>query len=77
MRMSRHGCCCTSDCWSAAYFIELMEERGGHWRYVEHGPDDVHSFEGRYRKIAPGCSFHVFPFPVQKEVGPAARFATF
>jgi uncharacterized protein YndB with AHSA1/START domain len=25
--------------------------RGGHWRYVEHGPDGVHGFEGRYREV--------------------------
>ncbi len=28
-------------------------ERGGHWRYVEHGPDGVHGFEGRYREVTP------------------------
>jgi uncharacterized protein YndB with AHSA1/START domain len=34
--------------------IERMElERGGHWRFVEHGPDGVHGFEGRYREITP------------------------
>ena len=34
--------------------IERMEvERGGHWRYVEHGPDGVHGFEGRYREVKP------------------------
>ncbi len=34
--------------------IEHMEvERGGHWRYVEHGPDGVHGFEGRYREVTP------------------------
>jgi len=33
--------------------IERMEVvRGGHWRYVEHGPDGVHGFEGRYREVA-------------------------
>jgi uncharacterized protein YndB with AHSA1/START domain len=27
--------------------IERMEvEKGGHWRFVEHGPDGVHGFEG-------------------------------
>jgi len=32
--------------------IERMEvERGGHWRFVEHGPDGVHGFEGRYREV--------------------------
>ncbi|MGH2720811.1 MAG: SRPBCC family protein [Actinomycetota bacterium] len=34
--------------------IERMEvERGGRWRYVEHGPDGVHGFEGRYREVSP------------------------
>jgi len=34
--------------------IERMEvERGGHWRFVEHGPDGIHGFEGRYREVAP------------------------
>jgi uncharacterized protein YndB with AHSA1/START domain len=34
--------------------IERMElERGGHWRFVEHSPDGVHGFEGRYREIVP------------------------
>jgi uncharacterized protein YndB with AHSA1/START domain len=34
--------------------IERMEvERGGHWRYVEHGPDGEHGFEGRYREVTP------------------------
>jgi uncharacterized protein YndB with AHSA1/START domain len=34
--------------------IERMEvERGGHWRYVEHGPDGQHGFEGRYREVTP------------------------
>ena len=27
--------------------------RGGHWRYVEHAPDGVHGFEGRYREVVP------------------------
>jgi len=32
--------------------IERMEvARGGHWRYVEHGPDGAHGFEGRYREV--------------------------
>ena len=32
--------------------IERMEvERGGHWRFVEHSPDGVHGFEGRYREV--------------------------
>jgi uncharacterized protein YndB with AHSA1/START domain len=34
--------------------IERMEVvRGGHWRYVEHSPDGVHGFEGRYREVTP------------------------
>jgi uncharacterized protein YndB with AHSA1/START domain len=34
--------------------VERMEvERGGHWRFVEHGPDGIHGFEGRYREVAP------------------------
>jgi uncharacterized protein YndB with AHSA1/START domain len=34
--------------------IERMEvERGGHWRYVEHTPDGVEGFEGRYREVTP------------------------
>ena len=34
--------------------IEKMEvERGGHWRFVEHSPDGVHGFEGRYRDVTP------------------------
>ena len=34
--------------------IERMEvERGGHWRFVEHSPDGVHGFEGRYREVTP------------------------
>ena len=34
--------------------IERMEvERGGHWRYVEHAPEGVHGFEGRYREVTP------------------------
>ena len=34
--------------------IERMEvERGGHWRFVEHGPEGVHGFEGRYAEVTP------------------------
>jgi uncharacterized protein YndB with AHSA1/START domain len=34
--------------------IERMEvERGGRWRFVEHAPDGVHGFEGRYREASP------------------------
>jgi uncharacterized protein YndB with AHSA1/START domain len=34
--------------------IERLEvEPGGHWRFVEHAPDGVHGFEGRFREVAP------------------------
>lgn len=34
--------------------VERLEvERGGHWRFVEHGPDGVHGFEGRFREVVP------------------------
>jgi len=34
--------------------IERFElERGGHWRFVEHGPQGAHGFEGRYREVTP------------------------
>jgi uncharacterized protein YndB with AHSA1/START domain len=34
--------------------IEKFElERGGHWRFVEHGPDGMHGFEGRFREVTP------------------------
>jgi uncharacterized protein YndB with AHSA1/START domain len=34
--------------------IERREvERGGHWRFVEHGPEGIHGFEGRYREVVP------------------------
>jgi uncharacterized protein YndB with AHSA1/START domain len=34
--------------------IERLEVgRGGHWRFVEHGPDGVHGFEGRFREVTP------------------------
>ena len=28
-------------------------KRGGHWRFVEHSPDGVHGFEGRFREVTP------------------------
>ena len=32
--------------------IERYEvERGGHWRFVERGPDGAHGFEGRFREV--------------------------
>ena len=34
--------------------IKRMEvERGGHWRFIEHSPNGVHGFEGRYREVTP------------------------
>ena len=34
--------------------IEKFEPvRGGHWRFVEHGPDGQHGFEGRFREVTP------------------------
>lgn len=34
--------------------IEKFElERGGHWRFVEHGPEGVQGFEGRFREVTP------------------------
>jgi len=34
--------------------IERLEvKRGGHWRFVEHGPEGVHGFEGRFREVTP------------------------
>jgi uncharacterized protein YndB with AHSA1/START domain len=42
--------------------IERLEvERGGHWRFVEHAPDGVHGFEGRFREVvAPERMSHTF-----------------
>jgi uncharacterized protein YndB with AHSA1/START domain len=34
--------------------VERMEvERGGDWRFVEHGADGVNGFEGRFREVTP------------------------
>jgi uncharacterized protein YndB with AHSA1/START domain len=34
--------------------IERFELKpGGHWRFVEHGPDGAHGFEGRFREVTP------------------------
>jgi uncharacterized protein YndB with AHSA1/START domain len=34
--------------------IERLEvERGGHWRFVEHGPEGDSGFEGRFREVTP------------------------
>ena len=34
--------------------IERLELKpGGHWRFVEHGPDGVRGFEGHYREVTP------------------------
>ena len=38
--------------------IERLElARGGHWRWVEHGPGGVYGFEGRYREVTPPTRF--------------------
>ena len=29
----------------------MVVERGGHWRFVEHAPEGVHGFEGRFREV--------------------------
>jgi uncharacterized protein YndB with AHSA1/START domain len=34
--------------------VEKMEvEKGGHWRFVEHAPEGVFGFEGRFRELSP------------------------
>ena len=34
--------------------VEKYElQRGGHWRFVEHGPEGVNGFEGRFREVTP------------------------
>src|SRR5687768_6396720 len=34
--------------------IERFEvQRGGHWRFVEHSPEGVNGFEGRFREVTP------------------------
>ena len=34
--------------------IERFEpQRGGHWRFVEHGPEGTSGFEGRFREVTP------------------------
>ena len=32
---------------------KLEVERGGRWRFVEHGPEGITGFEGRYREVTP------------------------
>jgi len=42
--------------WGRGNKLEVVKfefERGGHWRFVEHGPEGSHGFEGRYREIKP------------------------
>ncbi|MGE5595777.1 MAG: SRPBCC family protein [Hyphomicrobiales bacterium] len=32
--------------------VEALDVRpGGHWRFVEHTPEDLHGFEGRFREV--------------------------
>ncbi len=34
--------------------VEKLEaEKGGHWRFVEHAPEGVFGFEGRFRELRP------------------------
>lgn len=34
--------------------VEVWEpKRGGHWRFVEHGPEGDAGFEGRFREVTP------------------------
>jgi uncharacterized protein YndB with AHSA1/START domain len=34
--------------------VEWLEvEPGGHWRFVEHAPDGIHGFEGRFSEVTP------------------------
>lgn len=33
--------------------VRMKVERGGHWRFVEHGPEGDQGFEGRYREVTP------------------------
>ena len=34
--------------------LERFEpKRGGHWRFVEHGPEGPNGFEGRFREVTP------------------------
>ena len=42
--------------WGRGHRLEVVRmevERGGHWRYVEHGSDGANGFEGRYREVTP------------------------
>jgi uncharacterized protein YndB with AHSA1/START domain len=41
--------------WGRGHRLDIERddvERGGHWRYVEHAPDGVSGFEGRYREVS-------------------------
>lgn len=33
--------------------VRMDVEPGGHWRYIEHGPEGDHGFEGRYGEVVP------------------------
>lgn len=42
--------------WGRGNEVEIVRmevERGGHWRFVEHGPEGDQGFEGRYREVTP------------------------
>jgi uncharacterized protein YndB with AHSA1/START domain len=41
--------------WGRGHELDIERdevEPGGHWRYVEHGPEGLAGFEGRYREVA-------------------------
>jgi uncharacterized protein YndB with AHSA1/START domain len=41
--------------WGRGHKLDVVRdevERGGHWRYLEHTPDGVVGFEGRYREVS-------------------------
>lgn len=44
----------TAQWWGRGNTLEVLRDEarpGGHWRYVEHAPDGVAGFEGRYREV--------------------------
>src|SRR5512137_2903012 len=45
--------------WGRGHVLDIERdevEPGGHWRYVEHAPEGVTGFEGRYRAVDPPAS---------------------
>jgi uncharacterized protein YndB with AHSA1/START domain len=42
--------------WGRGNPLEILRmevEPGGHWRFIEHGPEGDHGFEGRYGEVVP------------------------